>query len=340
MPFCYLEPCCDIAPFVARKPRVHFAGAFYHVISRGNQGQTIFHDHADRERYLSLLQEIGIKYGWKLYAYVLMENHVHLLVEVGGVPLSKIMQNLQFRYTRHYNRRYRKIGHLFQGRYKAILCDRESYLLELVRYIHLNPARAGLVRGIDRYRWSSHPIYLRGDGNREVSVNAVLEQFGRKRAEAIRQYRKFINDGLGEGHREDYYQVIDQRFLGDEEFVEEARQKGKEPEERHPVEIGLTDIVKIVCHEFSIRPDRLSQREKSRQVSQLRRIIGKLAAEEAGYRLVEVARFFRRDPGVMSRGLRLLEEQLIKDKELQRRVGRLQALIREGRKAKIARRQA
>ena len=325
---------------MARKPRVHFPGAFYHVISRGNQGQKIFHDDADREGYLSLLQEVQTRYGLKLYAYVLMGNHVHLLVEVGGLPLSKIMQNLQFRYTRYYNRRYRKMGHLFQGRYKAILCDRDSYLLELVRYIHLNPVRAGLVRQIDRYRWSTHPIYLRGDERRLVSVNSVLEQFGGTRAAAIRRYRKFIHDGLGEGHREDYYQVIDQRFLGDEEFVEEVREKAEEPGERLPVDIDLNDIVKLVCHEFRIRPERVFQRDKSREVSQLRWIIGKLAAEEADCRLVEVARFFRRDPGVVSRGLRLLEERLIEEKGLQKRVSRLQVTIREGRKPKIARRQA
>lgn len=300
----------------------------------------IFHDDADRRRYLSLLQEIQTRYGWKLYAYVLMGNHVHLLAEVGGVALSKIMQNLQFRYTRYYNRRYRKMGHLFQGRYKAILCDRQSYLLELVRYIHLNPVRAGIIRQIDRYRWSSHPIYLRGDEKREVAVKSVLEQFGGRRGEAIRRYRKFISDGLGEGHRGDYYQVIDQRFLGDEQFVEEAREKAEEPEPKLPVEVDLKDIVKVVCHEFGIRSERVSQREKSREVSQLRWIIGKLAVEEAGYRLVEVARFFRRDPGVMSRGLRLLEERLTKEKELQRRAGRLQIMIREGRKPKMARSQA
>lgn len=126
------------------------------------------------------------------------------------------MQNLQFRYTQHYNRRYRKIGHLFQGRYKAVLCDRDSYLLELVRYIHLNPIRAGLIQRPDRYRWSSHRVYLEGDEKQGVSVNIVLEQFGKKRREAIRRYREFISDGLGEGHRDDLYEVIDQRFLGKE----------------------------------------------------------------------------------------------------------------------------
>jgi len=300
----------------------------------------IFHDDTDRQHYLSLLQEIKTRYGCKLYAYVLMGNHVHLLVEVGGVPLSKIMQNLQFRYTRHYNRRYRKIGHLFQGRYKAIVCDRQSYLLQLVRYIHLNPVRAGLVRQIDGYRWSSHPFYLQGEEKRGVSVDAVLKQFSGKRGEAIRRYRKFIDDGLKEGHRQDYYQVIDQRFLGDEDFVEQAHEKAEEPEPRLAVDIDLKDIVSVVCDEFGIRSERVPQREKSREVSQLRWIIAKLAAEEADYRLVELARFLRRDPGVMSRGVRLLEEHLIKEKELQKRVARLQAAIREGRRVKMAKRQA
>ena len=121
MLFCYLRVSCYWLA-VARKPRVHFPGAFYHVISRGNHGEIIFHDDLDRKRHLSLLEEVQNRYSSKLYAYVLMENHVHLLEEVGVAPLSKIMQNLQFRYTRYYNLRYGKIGYLFQGRYKAIIC--------------------------------------------------------------------------------------------------------------------------------------------------------------------------------------------------------------------------
>ena len=107
------------------------------MICRGNQGQLIFSDDADRRRYLELLQEIRLRFDFRLYAYVLMGNHVHHLIEVGQTQLSKIMQNLLFRYTRYWNQRYRKVGHLFQGRHKAILCERESYLLELVRYSHL-----------------------------------------------------------------------------------------------------------------------------------------------------------------------------------------------------------
>ena len=143
-----------------RKPRVEYSGAFYHVITRGNQRQNLFRDDKDREFYLDRLEQYRKRYGFTIYAYVLMSNHVHLLIETGKTPLSKIMQGLQFSYTRYFNRRYRKIGHLFQGRYRAIICDRQEYLLELVRYIHLNPARTKQPSVLDEHRWSNHRAYL------------------------------------------------------------------------------------------------------------------------------------------------------------------------------------
>lgn len=131
---------------------------------RGNQGQQIFKDDRDRQRYLDLLQESQERFGYRLYAYVLMGNHVHQLVEIGEAPLSKVMQNMLFRYTRYWNGRYRKIGHLFHGCYKAILCEKESYLLELIRYLYLNPVRSQIVKDPGQYSWSSHKAYLEGDG--------------------------------------------------------------------------------------------------------------------------------------------------------------------------------
>jgi REP element-mobilizing transposase RayT len=122
---------------MARKPRVYFPGALYHVICRGNQGQRIFSDDAERRRYLELLQEARLRFDCRLYAYVLMGNHVHHLIEVGPPPLSAILHTLLFRDTRDWNPRYRRVGHLFQGRHKAILCEKERDVLELVRYSHL-----------------------------------------------------------------------------------------------------------------------------------------------------------------------------------------------------------
>ena len=141
---------------MARKPRVAFEGALYHVIVRGNQRQRTFRDDRDRLRYLERIEHYRQRYRFQIYAYVLMSNHVHLLLETGTTPLSKILHGIQFTYTQYYNRRYRTIGHLFQGRYKAILCDRDAYLLELIRYIHLNPARLKKPEDLANYRWSSH----------------------------------------------------------------------------------------------------------------------------------------------------------------------------------------
>jgi len=145
---------------------------------------------------------------------------------------------------------------------------------------------------------------------------------------------------MGEGHREDLYQTDDQRFLGDEEFAQEIREKVEEVEDNPPIDIELEEIVEKVCAEFGMRSQRVLGREKSREISEVRWLIGRLAIAQAGYRLMEVARYLNRDPGVMSRGIRHIGERLEKDRNLERRIGKLQVRMREGRKAKIARRQA
>jgi REP element-mobilizing transposase RayT len=135
----------------------------YHVISRGNRRQGIFLDAKDLQRFLTYLSDCKNRFPFRFYAYALMKNH-HLLIEVEEIPLSSIMQSLLFGYARYFNRRYGEVGHLFQGRYKAILCDKDAYLLELVRYIHLNPVRAKIVRGPEDYVWTGHLSYLGKEG--------------------------------------------------------------------------------------------------------------------------------------------------------------------------------
>jgi REP element-mobilizing transposase RayT len=140
---------------MARKPRIEFPGALYHVIARGNQRRRTFFNPEDYENYLSRLWSYHEKFHFTLYAHCLMPNHIHLLIESAEVPLSKIMQAIQFSYTQSFNRRHKKVGHLFQGRYKAVLCQKDEYLLELVRYIHLNPVRAGIVKDPKNYNPNS-----------------------------------------------------------------------------------------------------------------------------------------------------------------------------------------
>src|SRR4030043_2258655 len=131
---------------MARKPRIEYEGTFYHIITRGNQRQRVFKRDDDFQKYISLISFYKVRYKYALYAYVLMSNHVHLLIETRENPLSKILQGINQSYTMYFNRKYGTVGHLFQGRYKAILCDKDAYLLTLIKYIHLNPVRAGMVR--------------------------------------------------------------------------------------------------------------------------------------------------------------------------------------------------
>lgn len=250
-----------------RKPRVEYSGALFHVICRGNQRQTIFHHDADRRLYLERLEQYRKRYRFTIYAYVLMSNHVHLLLETGDVPLSKIMQGLQFTYTRYFNRRYHKSGHLFQGRYKAILCDRDGYLLELVRYLHLNPARMRKPISAERYPWSSHRAYLAEGGAVGVKTSTVLEQFGNRVGKAREGYLQFIAEGQGDGHQERYYQTTDQRFLGDEGFVTRVgKRAGKDREvdaKVHRVAFGR--LVEVLAKHYKIEADALMRAGRQRK---------------------------------------------------------------------------
>src|SRR4029450_6309199 len=163
---------------MARRPRVFAAGLLYHVIVRGNQRQKTFLTEADYQAYLERLACYRKKYAYGVYAYCLMPNHVHLLLESSHQPLGKFMQGVQQSYSQYFNRRHRKVGHVFQGRYKAIICAKDEYLLALIRYIHLNPVRAGLVTKPELYRYSGHQDYLSAKPSAVLDPGRALALFG------------------------------------------------------------------------------------------------------------------------------------------------------------------
>ena len=173
------------------------------------------------------------------------------------------MQGIQFSYTQRYNRRYRAVGHLFQGRYKAILCDRDAYLWELVRYIHLNPARMKHPQDPWKYRWSSHRAYL-GEGSPvKIQTDAVLKQFASNQRAARREFLGFMKEGLGQGHVDRFYQTIEQRFLGDERFVDQLEKKKKEPEPPK-LKVKFSRLVEGVAALYGIEAERLVGTERKR----------------------------------------------------------------------------
>jgi putative transposase len=209
---------------MARRPRIEFEGAFYHVLTRGNQKQEIFLEDSDFLKYLEILFDYKNRYRFLLYAYVLMPNHVHLLMETKEIPLSKILQGINQRYTMYFNWKYDTVGHLFQGRYKAILCDKDAYLLKLIKYIHYNPVKAGIVNSLDKYLWSSHGDFIKANPSRNVDSQLMLSLFSEKVGAARRLYREFMEqaDVISE---EDLNRMVDQRILGDEDFAEKVMTK-------------------------------------------------------------------------------------------------------------------
>ena len=184
---------------MGRPLRLEYPGALYHVISRGNERRLIFRSRGDHETFLDLLQESHETKGVLVHCYVLMGNHYHLVLETPRANLSQVMQGLNGGYTRYFNRRHKRVGHLFQGRYKAVLVDREAYLLELSRYVHLNPVRAKLAKKPEHHEWSSYRSFIGLEEPREwVEQGWIPSKFGKKRAKAWQGYRRFVEDGMGE----------------------------------------------------------------------------------------------------------------------------------------------
>jgi hypothetical protein len=263
-----------------------------------------------------------------------MPNHFHLLLEVSRAPLSKAMQSLLYRYTHHYNQRYRKIGHLFQGRYRAILCDRDSYLMELIRYLHLNPVRARLIRDPSRYRWSSHRDYLRGKSKTGLAVERGLALWGTGRGQAIRAYRKFIHDGITDGHRQEYYEVKEQQYLGDDGFVEAVHQAVDEQEESRPVEIAMADVIQEIVRGAGVSEGVVLNKGRGRIGSRLRAEAAYVWREVGGISLTEAAKYLGRDPSTMSLALKRLEEEIGSDRHQRKRLEIVCARLREGKRRK------
>lgn len=194
-----------------RRHRVEYDGALYHVIQRSNNREKIFGSDSDKKRLIDLLAGCSKKLGFRLFGYVIMENHYHLLLQTGAIPLNKVMHRINFLYSRNYNSSNDRHGHVFGGRYKAALIQDESYLFAVLRYIHQNPLRAGICRSVAEYTWSSDRAY-RDNESSFVHVDSVLNTFSRNRPAAIKTYLKM----MGEKEAVEFEKV---RVHGDDEFI-------------------------------------------------------------------------------------------------------------------------
>ncbi len=214
---------------MTRPLRVQYAGAVYHVTARGNERQAIFRADADRERFLGVLARAVERYRLIIHAYVLMENHYHVLLETQEANLALAIRHLNGVYTSAFNRIHDRVGHLFQGRYKAIIVEKESYLVELSRYIHLNPVRVRQPNPLMRYPWSSYWDYI---GTRRppgwLRLEEVLGPFGGLSPMARQTYRRFVEEGARTGVARPWDQVVGQAVLGREGFVKAIQKRIEE----------------------------------------------------------------------------------------------------------------
>jgi REP element-mobilizing transposase RayT len=239
---------------MARPLRIEYPGAVYHVTSRGNAQADIFLSDVDRHRFLDTLAGTVEKYNWVCHAYCLLDNHYHAIIETPDPNLSLGMRHLNGVYTQSFNRAYQRVGHVFQGRYKAILVEKESHLLELCRYVVLNPVRAGMVTKPGEWKWSSYnTTAYAGKMPQYLTIDWVLGQFAEKKTTARQRYRKFVADGLKD-KAGPWQKLKGQVFLGSDNFVSRMRELLGERQEikeipraqrypgRPPLDALFTDI--------------------------------------------------------------------------------------------------
>lgn len=215
---------CVYLLVMSRPLRIEFAGALYHLTSRGDGREDIYLNDADRLLFLQVLGEVCERFNWACHAYCLMSNHYHLLVETREGNLAQGMRQLNGVYTQGFNRQHRRVGHVFQGRYKAILVHKDSYLLELARYIVLNPVRAQMVRSARKWRWSSYRSMCgQADAPAWLHTDWILSTFGKRRQEAMTRYQAFVL--AGKGQPSPWQHLKNQIYLGDDQFVEKMQRK-------------------------------------------------------------------------------------------------------------------
>jgi REP element-mobilizing transposase RayT len=255
-----------------RQARLDAAGTLHHIILRGIEQRQIFDDGRDRERFVDRLGKVALETKTKVYAWSLLPNHAHLLVRSGPQGLPKFMRRLLTGYAQEYNRRHKRYGHLFQNRYKSIVCDEEVYFLELIRYIHLNPLRAGLVLNLgqlDKYPWSGHGVILGKVKNSWQDAGYVLSSFGRKVGQARSIYRRYIAEGIKQGRRPELVGGGLIRSLGGWSAVKSLRRSGPEVLADERI-LGTDDFVERMLAEADRNARRLfSSRLQGREGQQL-----------------------------------------------------------------------
>jgi REP element-mobilizing transposase RayT len=303
-----------------RKARIDAPGALHHIIVRGIEKRNIFKDNSDRKSFIKRLGNVLKDTKTPCYAWALMPNHFHLLLKTGLTPIATIMRRLLTGHAVYFNRRHCRCGHLFQNRYKSILCQEENYLLELVRYIHLNPLRAKQVsdlKKLEHYLYCGHAVLLGNYQNDWQFVDETLKLFGETLPEARSSYHKFVNKGINMGRRPelvggglirsiggwkaykaldrtDLHLKSDERILGDSDFVEEVLKKAQEQRERQyqlkATGFNIEQVSERVAELLGIKCELVWGKGKHPQTVKARSLLCYWSVRELGISTTELAR--------------------------------------------------
>jgi putative transposase len=304
---------------MGRPLRIEYPGAYYHVTSRGNEKKDVFRSQKDREKFLSYLESATERYGAAVHAYCLMSNHYHLLVETPEGNLSQIMRHINGAYTNYFNTKRQRTGHLFQGRYKAILVEKDAYALELSRYIHLNPVKAGMVEMPGEYRWSSYRSYI-GQAARPEWLK-ITEQLGQfNGAEKVKQdsYRSFVEAIIGEDEQSPLTAALGTAILGSHEFIAGIEESYLAEKHADP---DIPDMRKITCR-WSL--EEIVETVKAATIDQESRLAKKLSIflchRYSGARLKEIGNLFGIGAAGVSQESRRFAVRIQEDHELKNMV--------------------
>ena len=333
---------------MARLLRVEYEGAIYHVTMRGNERQAIFRDDVDRERFLERLDGRVQEYGIRLYLFVLMTNHVHLVLETPERNLSRFMHSLATGYTVSHNRRHRRSGHLMQGRFGAVLVEGDKYLLRLTRYVHLNPVFVKSVKGLPpieqreklrRYAWSSYPSYI---GLRKqldyLEYGPMLSLMRVKKKEQRREYRRFVEAGIADPDRDMKDQLEKSRLsIGSEDFRRWIWDKHTELLDSHVEEdvsfrrenrkVKEETVLDLTSAEFGVTLETIRHRQRD---SYMRPVAAKMLCKYSGLTQRKVAAILNLSSGAaVSLQLKALDEALLVDRQLRRQVARIEKAVRK-----------
>jgi putative transposase len=284
---------------MSRPLRLEFLGALYHVTSRGNGREEIYFEESDFELFIDLLSTVCTHYNWVIHAYCLMNNHYHLLIETPDGNLSKGMRQLNGVFTQSMNRKHHRVGHLFQGRYKSILVDKDAYLLELCRYIVLNPIRAKMVNSPAEWLWSSWHCMVGTQSSPDwLATDALLKYFDKKRTVAIYDYIHFVEEGINKTIWDDLQHQI---FLGDDEFVEKHQLMQEKLE---------GDLSEIPFKQRSVTP--LSLKYYDLHSTTRNEAIVK-AYQSSGYTMKEIGNYFKIHYSVVSRIIAVNKKKIMQN---------------------------